>query len=84
MSRIYDIYKDNEMIARVSIEIDRHEFFSSPEAMDNHVRALLSKFKTHCMVDRSDYQINHFGNWLNKYHSITMRFVTTNATRIDM
>lgn len=84
MSRVYDMYKDNEMIARISVEIDRREFFSSPDAMDNYFRALLSKFKTHCAVNGSDYQINHFGNWLNKYHGITMRFVTTNATRVDM
>lgn len=55
----------------------------------DEMRVLLSKFKTHCAIDsrngeRSEYEYNHFVNWVKKYHSIVIKYVSENAIRVDM
>lgn len=49
------------------------------------MRSLLSEFKTHCAMNESAYEYNHFQNWIKKYHGIVIKKFTNDVvTRIDM
>ena len=51
----------------------------------SELRAFLSEFKTHCIVDGSAYQFNHFVNWLKKYYRISISQCGFEVSeRIDM
>lgn len=70
----YDLYDTNGRVRKVTT-------VAMPDAM----RILISKFKTHCMVEGSAYEFNHFVNWAKKYHGITISYVDdTQAIRLDM
>jgi hypothetical protein len=55
---------------------------ANPTAM----RDYLGMFKTHCAVEQSQYEFNHFVNWLKKNHSIEIRPYIAEAwiERVDM
>jgi len=49
------------------------------------MRNLLSEFRTHCAINESAYEYNHFQNWIKKYHGVVIKKYTPDAvTRIDM
>jgi hypothetical protein len=57
----------------------------SAEVTVCELRNLLSEFKTHCAVEESAYEYNHFVNWLKKYHGISVKkYANEKLTRIDM
>jgi len=49
------------------------------------VRALLGEFKTHCVIAGSQYEFNHFVNWLRKNYQIEVeQFSNDRPARVDM
>jgi len=71
----------------------RFEFYDTKSVLHNvtadigidELRSLLSAFKTHCIIDDSDYQYNHFVNWIRKYHGVSInRCGFEVSERIDM
>jgi hypothetical protein len=49
------------------------------------MRNLVSKFKTHCAIENSAYEFNHFKNWAKKYHGVVIRYISEDdIERIDM
>ena len=49
------------------------------------LRALLSEFKTHCAVENSAYEFNHFCNWATKYHGFKFKYWNVDEPqRVDM
>jgi len=71
----------------------KFEFYDSTGKLQNvtadisvsEMRAYLGEFKTHCVVDKTSYQFNHFINWLRKYYGISISRIGYEVTeRIDM
>jgi len=50
----------------------------------NTMRTYISEFRTHCIVEGSQYEFNHFGNWLKKYKGISIVFSNPIVYRVDM
>jgi hypothetical protein len=50
----------------------------------DEMRVMLSMFKTHCAVEGSMYEFNHFKNWLKKNHNTVLEYENTVPVRIDM
>ena len=51
----------------------------------DELRIYLSEFKTHCAVNNSAYEYNHFVNWLKKYKSVIIRKISDiEPVRVDM
>ena len=49
------------------------------------IRARLSEFKTHCVVEKKAYEFNHFVNWLNKnFSDVTIVGDRNVDGRVDM
>jgi len=69
----FEIYDTNGKARNVTADVTADE-----------MRNLVSKFKTHCAIEGSAYEFNHFKNWANKYHGVTVRYISENAVRIDM
>lgn len=65
---------------------DSGKFKSEAEFADV-VRAALSEFKTHCIVERkaSTYNVPHFVNWVNKNKSWNVStYSSTSVYRLDL
>lgn len=49
------------------------------------MQAMVSEFRTHCIVERKQYEFNHFVNWANKYKNIQIKYTDlTDGQRVDM
>jgi hypothetical protein len=49
------------------------------------LRSYISEFKTHCAIDNSAYEYNHFVNWLKKNYNIKISFYQSERVdRVDM
>jgi len=48
------------------------------------LQVLLCKFKTHCVVDETAYEFNHFVNWVKKYYGISLTKQSGTIYRLDM
>lgn len=69
----FEVYDTNGKARNVMADVTADE-----------MRNLVSKFKTHCAIERSAYEFNHFKNWAKKYHGVEIRYISENAVRIDM
>ena len=70
----FEFYDNNGVLHNVTADISVSE-----------LRAFLSEFKTHCAIDRSAYQFNHFVNWIRKHYGISInRCGFEVSERIDM
>jgi hypothetical protein len=50
----------------------------------HEMRQYLSEFKTHCAVEQTPYEFNHFKNWLMKYYNTELVYVESTPIRVDM
>jgi hypothetical protein len=69
----FDLYDTLGKVRNISADVDVDE-----------MRCLLSEFKTHCAMDRSAYEFNHFSNWAKKNHDVIIKYVSDKAVRVDM
>jgi hypothetical protein len=69
----FEIYDTNGKARNVIADVTADE-----------MRNLVSKFKTHCAIERTAYEFNHFKNWAKKYYRVDIGYISENAIRIDM
>lgn len=50
----------------------------------DQMRIFLGAFKTHCAIEGSAYEFNHFVNWLKKNYGIKIEYTDTTFQRVDM
>ena len=50
----------------------------------NDMLIFLGKFKTHCITNNSEYEFNHFKNWVKKNFSVVVDYDSENPIRVDM
>jgi len=50
------------------------------------MNSYLGEFRTHCRVEHSAYQYNHFVNYMNKYYGIKIEYYIPDnrVVRVDM
>jgi hypothetical protein len=50
----------------------------------NELRLYLAEFKTHCAIEGSQYEFNHFVNWIAKNYRIPVEYEKFSSERVDM
>ena len=69
----FELYDTNGKVRYLSCELNLDQ-----------MRICLGMFKTHCAEENSEYEFNHFRNWLKKNSNVSINFEDEMRFRVDM